>query len=169
MSRSPQSVCLIVSSFHFSVSGKICMQRDTCCIAPRSCAIRSRAQLMKLVALSEVQETMKTATHMECEHIALMSIRDRARALGISEDDLYLSDLGLRNLILEKQLSQLCDPAEVLECLLPFGFALSEGLGGKIPSSIDFCGQVRWTCPLLPRRPITFCTYLRMGADRLKH
>jgi Ca2+-binding EF-hand superfamily protein len=73
----------------------------------------------------------------------------RAKALGISPDSIeaaagWADDKeGLRAQVYEAELADLCTKDDVMGLLFPCTIAVTTMVGGKLPSSLPFCKQVR--------------------------
>ena len=59
------------------------------------------------------------------------------------EDEITVSDKALKELIIDKKLAKLHDPADLMEVLLPCAIALADTVGGKLPQGLNFVQHVK--------------------------
>jgi hypothetical protein len=89
------------------------------------------------------------ARRKELERMSFPDLKAAAQEAGVVSEEIDeaegwgKSEEVLKQQILEVNLSQMCRPSDVIDSLLPCGVALSDTLGGKLPSSIDFCEGCR--------------------------
>ena len=70
--------------------------------------------------------------------------------------------------IFDARLSDLCSPADVMGCLFPCAIAATFSVGGKLPSSLNFCEHIRECKPgLHPSQSQSVACGLAVNFDRL--
>jgi hypothetical protein len=76
----------------------------------------------------------------DVRHSALMRV---ARACGLEDSELMISEEQIRSRILALQLDSLVAPVAATDVLLPCSVALATSLGGKVPNNVDFCTTIQ--------------------------